>query len=286
MQFHNANQDVQIGEDFTFTVTFDNTGTDVGYGPFVDLIFPVNGVDGAAGTDTADGIDFVGATYLGQPLNFIEVTFPDDGGGTGTIDHPFAVDNTGAPLQITGTAGDKLVVLELPFGSYAPGQPPADLVVTATTSNLADLGTDLIIQSRSGFRYGSDPLDNPTAPDPSILSDAGTDVTDPANPLTSWTEQLTVTPTLMSLTKTYLGPENETATGPNHPRQYRLDVDIADGQTISNLDITDSLPNNIVVTSIDVVTINGVPTTAYTDNLSSLTFPGNSLDLIITPAIR
>ena len=39
-----------IGENFDFTVTFDNTsGTDPGYGPFVDLIFPVNGADGAGG---------------------------------------------------------------------------------------------------------------------------------------------------------------------------------------------------------------------------------------------
>ena len=278
VEFANANQNAQLGETFAFTVTFDNTGTDVGYGPFVDLIFPVNGIDGAAGNDTADGIDFAGATYLGQPLNFIEITFPDDGGGTGTIDHPFAVDVTGNPMQITGTAGDKLVVLELPFGSFSPGQPPADLIVSATTSILADLDSDLIIQSRSGFRYGSDPLDNPTA-DPSVISDATTDV---SNPLTGWSEQLTVTPTLMSLTKTYLGPENETATGPNFPHQYRLDVDIADGQTISNLDITDSLPNNIVITSIDSVLVNGAAS-PYTDNLSSLTFPGNNLDLTITP---
>jgi uncharacterized repeat protein (TIGR01451 family)/fimbrial isopeptide formation D2 family protein len=50
--------------------------------------------------------------------------------------------------------------------------------------------------------------------------------------------------TLLSLTKTYIGPEDETATGPNYPHQYRIDVDIAPGQTIANLDVTDLLPNN------------------------------------------
>lgn len=282
VQFGNANQQVPIGENFQFTVTFDNTGADTGYGPFIDLVFPVNGADGSAGSDTADGVDFVNATYLGQSLNTIELTFPDDGGGTGTVDHPFALDATGSPLQITGTAGDKLVVVELPFGSYTTGQPPADIVITATTNNLADLGTDLTIQSRSGFRYGLDPLDNPAA-DPSILSDSGTDVTDPTQVATRWAERMTVTPTLMELTKTYLGPEDETATGPNHLQQYRIDVDIADGQTISNLDIIDSLPNNVVVTSIDSVTVNG-SSAAYTDNLSSLSFPGNGLELVITPS--
>ena len=34
---------VFIGQAFTFTVTFDNTSaTDTGYGPFIDLLFPVN----------------------------------------------------------------------------------------------------------------------------------------------------------------------------------------------------------------------------------------------------
>ena len=274
VQFQDPNQDVRIGEDFQFTVTFDNTGTDTGFGPFVDLVFPVNGADGAAGTDTADGVDFISATYLGQTLNTIELTFPDDGGGIGAIDHPFAVDASGNPLQVTGTAGDKLVVVELPFGSYTTGQPPADIVINATTSNLADLGTDLIIGSRSGFRFGSDPLDNPGA-DPSIISDAAIDSS-------SWTEQLLVTPTLLELTKTYLGPEDETATGPNHVQQYRIDIDIADGQTISNLDIIDSLPPNVVVTAINSVEVNGAAA-AYSDNLGSLSFPGNNLELIVTP---
>jgi fimbrial isopeptide formation D2 family protein/uncharacterized repeat protein (TIGR01451 family) len=273
-QFQAANQEVQIGEDFEFSIVFQNTGNDTGYGPYLDVVLPVNGVDGAAGTEIPDGIDFVNATYLGQTLNTIELTFPDDGGGVGTVDHPFGLDSTGAPLQISGTAGDKLVVVELPFGSYTQGQPPAEIVISATTSSLADLGADLTIATRSGFRFGSDPLDNPNS-DPSVVSDGATDSS-------TWSETLTVTPTLMSLTKTYLGPEDETATGPNHVQQYRLDVDIADGQTISNLDVIDSLPNNVVVTSIDSVLVNGA-SAAFTTNLGLLTFPGNNQDLIITP---
>ncbi|MGH9676409.1 MAG: hypothetical protein ACRD36_04845 [Candidatus Acidiferrum sp.] len=52
-------------------------------------------------------------------------------------------------------------------------------------------------------------------------------------------------PELFMLKKTCIGPENETATGPNFPRQYKLDVSIAPGQTITNLDVTDLLPNNL-----------------------------------------
>src|SRR3972149_6417900 len=43
---------VPLGEAFSFTVSFDNTsavGSDVGYGPIIDLLLPINGADGNAG---------------------------------------------------------------------------------------------------------------------------------------------------------------------------------------------------------------------------------------------
>lgn len=49
----------------------------------------------------------------------------------------------------------------------------------------------------------------------------------------------------MNLTKTYDGFEDEIATGPNFPGQYTIAVNIADGQTITDLDVVDLLPNNI-----------------------------------------
>lgn len=217
---------VFIGEAFSFTVTFDNTAaTDVGYGPYIDLIFPVTGADGA-GAAVDDGIDFVNATYLGQPVTTTQLTFPT---GTGCVLHPYAVDNTGNPIQVCGTPGDKLVVLQLPFGSFTADQPPAAVTVNATLSNLADLGTPLTITARGGFRYGNDPLDNPIT-DPSIIGA---------------TTNATVTPKLIDITKTYNGPEDETATGPNFPRSWTITVDIAAGQTVTNLDVTDLLPNNV-----------------------------------------
>lgn len=246
--------ETMIGEQFTFNVTFQNTGApgEVGYGPFVDLIFPVNGLDGAAGTDTPDGIDFTGATYLGAAVTATEFIFPDDGGGVGSVDHPYAVDNTGAPLQVSGTAGDKLVVLQLPFGSFTPEQPDASLAIGATLSDHADLGAPLSIAARAGFQYGADSLSNP-ATDPSILSDIQSDSS-------AWTVSDAVTPTLMTLTKTYQGPENETATGPSYVRQYQLNIELADGQTVTDLDLIDQLPNNIVVTGIDSITPAGTVT--------------------------
>lgn len=217
--------EVAIGESFSFTVSFDNTSpTDVGYGPYIDLELPTIGADGA-GPATDDGVTFVSATYLTFPVTVQVLTCP-------VAAHPY----TGLPVSCT--AGNQYVVMELPFGSFTNNQPPALITVNASLSNLADLGVPLTIRATPGFRFGADPLDNPGS--------------DP--PIVGTTQSANVTPTLITLSKSYDGPENETATGPNFPRRYTITVDIADGQTISNLDVRDFLPPNVAFLS--VVSIN------------------------------
>ena len=257
---------VMIGESFELSVAFDNAdATDAGYGPFVDLLVPVNGQDGTGGVG-ADGISFDAATYLGVPVVTTILTFPNDGGGTGLVDHPYAVDAAGVPLTIVGSAGDQLVVIQLPFGSFTADQPAAVITVDMSLSNLADLGQDLRLRARAGFQYGNDALDNPAA-DPSLVSDT------PAAADT-WTVAEPVEPILIELTKIYIGPEDETATGPNFPRQYTIDVDIADGQTITNLDVTDLLPNNVRLLTVDTITPAGSTTTFPTTPANA---PSNAL---------
>ncbi len=210
-----------VGEPFSFTVEFDNTSpTDVGYGPYVDVELPTIGADGA-GPATDDGISFVSATFLGVPVTSTVLTCP-------VASHPY----TGLPVSCT--AGNQLVVLQLPFGSFTNTQPPATITVNVNLSNLADVGTPLTIRATPAFRYGADPLDNPG--------------TDP--PIFGSTQSASATPTLMRLAKSYNGPEDETATGPNFPRRYTITVDIANGQTITNLDVFDFLPNNLAYLSL------------------------------------
>ena len=144
--------------------------------------------------------------------------------------HPYAKDASGNFIVICGlTVGDHYVSLLLPFGSFVPDQTPAELTISASMSNLADLGEDLNIRSSGGYMFGNDPLDNPTS-DPSLV---GAFVNNPVNP------------TLFTLTKVYVGPENETATGPNYLRTYTLTVDVANGQELTNFDLMDYLPGNI-----------------------------------------
>lgn len=240
---------VFIGENFSFNVQFSNPSgipTDVGYGPFVDLLFPFNGADGAAGTSTPDGVDFISATYLGTPVQATVITLTDTDGFTATTDgfaiHPYAfsvsIDSKGKPVRVpaivTGTAGDKLVVLRLPFGSFVPGQTPVDITVSASLSNLADLNTSLPIRYRGGYMYGATPLDDWCC-DPLIASAGADGNTWPAS---------SITPILYTMMKDNPMPEYETATGPNFPRTYIINTDVPTAQLVTNLTVTDTMPND------------------------------------------
>jgi fimbrial isopeptide formation D2 family protein len=217
-----ANPDVLIGETFRITATFDNAGTTPGYGPYVDLFVPSRGADGGA---SPDGVTVVGASYLGQSLNVTQVVLTAGDVAAGRVAHPYARDTGGSNLVTIPTgfvAGDRLVVIEMPFGSYAADQPTAAITIDARLSSLADVGTALQMVARAGLRYGADPLDNPS--------------TDPT--LEGATTSVALNPSLYRLTTTYIGPEDETATGPNFVRAYRVDVDVADGQTLSAVDLS------------------------------------------------
>jgi len=275
-----------LGEDFSFTASFDNTSataTDVGYGPFIDLIFPVTGADGwdlsplPPINDTDDGIDFSSATYGGNTLTSVVKTFPDADGAsgngiTGCVTHPWARNSSGNLIQVCGTAGDKLVSLQLPFGSFVPDQPKLDVTVNAHLSDLADITPAMSIKFRGGYRYGDTPLDDwCCSTTPYIVS-----ATDPDT--TTW-PGANVPPTVMAFEKSYVGPGNlqdETATGPNFPRQYVMTVDVAAGQTLTNLDISDLLPPNMQFVSIDAANT----TTGYSlQSTPSTSTPGGTLTL-------
>ncbi len=248
----NVPTSVQIGADFSFTVTFDNISAgETGYGPFIDLYFPANGIDGAVSAPQ-DGIDFISAAYLGSTLsssNIREFTF----GPTGQILHPFLRETNGAAHVVQGIPGDKLVVVQLPFGSFVPGQPAVPITINARLSNLADLNAPLTLRARGGFRYGTSPLDDWCCDAP-LVSDSRPNAG-------VWSPSAPVTPNLLTITKTYSFAENETATGPNFPRTYTIRVDVPDQQTITNLVVTDYLPNNAAFLSVDSITPTGSVTT-------------------------
>lgn len=248
--------EVLIGEPMKFKVKFKNAGTAVGYGPFVDLVLDAGGANiklAKTPNCACDGIKFVSAqvvdinppggplalpaspintTPCGTTLSNIGVSHPFAGSGVNAVDLPL---------------GAQLVTLALPFGSFEPDQPEIVVEVTANVSNLADANFPLKISARGGFQFGAlDALDNPgpPTPDPPILSDESSPGIQGVNSV-SWIAQATTTPTVMIIKKAYSGPEDETATGPNFPHLYTLTVDIANTQTVSNVILTDCLPDNM-----------------------------------------
>jgi hypothetical protein len=224
---------VSIGNNFNFTLTIANSGSSEGYSPFIDLIEPTIGADGAGIANEDDGITLNSASYLGQNLTMTKLVFPETGTGCGAgqtpVSHPLAVDTSGQNLIVCGTPGNTLVVVALPFGSFVPEQSPTDIDFTALLSQKADNNFPLQIQYRTGFRFGNDALNN-FSTDPTLLSSFSSS---------------TINPVLFTVSKSYNGPENETATGPNFKRRYTINADLGVGQTVANLDLIDKLPNNI-----------------------------------------
>ena len=271
--------DALIGENFTFILSFRNTGSNPGYGPFIDLVFPSNGADGDYNRAVQDGVEFVRASTHGYTFSTSEETlavekFPDLAGPSGSstcVNHPWARLGDGNYAQVCGPAGDTLISLRLPFGAFVPGQPAAEIEVEAKLSHLADLDVPLNIRFRGGCLYGNDSLDNWCCGDTPIFSHTSSNSGSwPPGP---------VTPKLVVFEKSYVGPDNvqdETSSGPNFIRQYVLTANIATGQTLTDFEVNDKLPDTEQFVSLDA----GGTTPGYTiTSTPGTTVPGGTLGL-------
>jgi large repetitive protein len=203
-----------LGESVTYNFAFNNPdATLTGFGPYIVVAVDSTGADGAPNPD-GFGVPVVRSTgTVLSPLGKTVLT------SAKTYDNPFT-GQTGLSAPAGYTAGDTIYIYQLPFISFTPDQ-STDVDITLPTSNLADVGVPLNLTVIPAFRDT-----NATAPfSPQISAPVVTDAI----------------PELYRLLKIYEGPEDETATGPNFIRRYRLDVDIATGQTINNLTLTDDL---------------------------------------------
>ena len=218
-------------------VTFDNSaaGDVIGYGPFIDLVIDATGADGA-GAEEDDGVAFLGASHLGSTLTTYTFTFPEHFSGVGCVAHPLARDTDMTAYQVCGQSGDTLVVIELPYGSFVTTQPAAVVDLNLAISDRADTTTPHVVHARGGYQFGLTPLDDPCC-DPTLLDPESSDSS-------AWSSASTL-PTLLETRAVYVGPEDETATGPNFPRRYNLIVDVADGQTTTDNLLTATLPETM-----------------------------------------
>jgi fimbrial isopeptide formation D2 family protein/uncharacterized repeat protein (TIGR01451 family) len=230
-----GNTNFLLGESVSFSFNFTNTSaTDVGYSPYIAVAVDTSGPDGAT-SGPLDGFGTPVATAAGGPLQLvgqINLTI-----GQTTYDNPFT-GQTNIPVPTGFGNNDTIYIYRLPFGSFTPGQSTL-INLTIPTSNLADLGTPLNLAVTPGFR-DDEPADNgPAINGTTAFSDA--------------------TPQLYTLRKVYIGPESETATGPNYVRQYRLEVDVATGVTVTNLRVSDILPDTIQLVGRDTTVVAGNP---------------------------
>ncbi len=201
-----ASSNPLLGAAITLEATFDNASVaDAGFGPYLDVRLPIGGVDGD------DGVLFTSASYLGTniaPKAKVTCT------GAAVV-HPLTGLSVECPL------GEQLIVLQLPFGSFTPTQPSATVQIVGAVSDLADIGVPLSWSTTPGFAYGNAAV-------------GGT-------PIVGSAQTAAITPQVVQFTKRYLGPEGETATGPNYPRSFQLTTDLAAGQVITDLSVGDTM---------------------------------------------
>ncbi|MDF1825945.1 MAG: isopeptide-forming domain-containing fimbrial protein [Verrucomicrobiales bacterium] len=310
-----TNQDQFVNDNIEFNISFDNNGGQEGYVPYVDFlaepemeIQSVSAFGGALSNSEGDGADPIGMVSLtgelvdiatGNPINHPQYSTSigspssDYFGGAGSGSDPVTFDPS--------FAGYYVYSVQLPFGSFTPGNPPADIVVEASLDDADNVEANRTyeLHARGGFSLGCDPLDNP-----------GTIASVDDAPVFGAFSSSSVYPVVMDLVKTASTAEEdgaytgENVSGPNHPVTYRLEIDIADGETINNLNLTDVLPDDLAylgglsVTdgsggAISFVTngepqlstddINGV---SAADNTLDITFPsvtgGAGVDIIVT----
>ncbi len=211
-----SSSNILLGEQANFGFRFANTSpTDAGFAPFIEVAMDTSGRDGAA-TNPRDG--YSTPTVTGAGLTLTPATTITLIAGQTTYINPLTGESRAVPAGFG--KNDTIFIYSLPFGSFSPTQSTA-VTITAPTSKLADVGTILPIAVTGGFRDNEAALNGP-----GIYF----------GPATAG-----VTPELYRFKKIYLGPESETATGPNFVRRYRLEVDIADGQTLTNTKLNDDL---------------------------------------------
>ncbi|TKB05876.1 SdrD B-like domain-containing protein [Desulforhopalus sp. IMCC35007] len=274
--------DPMIGEDFTFTVTYNNDRTETVYGPYIDLVLD-RGLEGDEVTDvtrTDDGISFESATYLGVDVEYHTQIVNN----AGEVTHNWVKDpNTGEALVITGlNPGDEFVTLRLPFGSFTPDQTAAEIEVTAHMSENADVGdindpdAALDVTIYRGAMYGLTAADDYTTDNPirdggetiSFLPEViafnteinvptvGSDCQEQHDPIADDIREVAT-----DLDTVFEQNYQEIPTGPNFPAEYISTIDIAENQNVDSLVYTQEVPDSIYYTGVTSISVGGVALT-------------------------
>ena len=310
LPLHEMPKEVSPGHDFTFTLTFENTGPGPGYGPYIDLYLPALGIDDESTNGPCDGITFVKAdALLASPPTYSLNTFP----ASGHAIRPTAVTTTtpaGTPSPMSCTKpvsvasiGGPITPLNVhPFGGAIPVS--GSLIPTNPGLMAGPGGYELVVielpfgsyyptQGKTYVDVKAHVSDHADANQALTIfarggfrfgdSQLGTNPPVPIQQLPFVHEDTTPVPFTISKVCTLLSgapcPENETATGPNFPMYYVITVDIDDGLTINPLIVEDILPDNVHYADNLHYTGGVVTTPPSVIQEPSLTLPGGLLHL-------
>ncbi|MBI5506259.1 MAG: DUF11 domain-containing protein [Deltaproteobacteria bacterium] len=232
-----------IGENFTFSVNFDNTAptgsVQVGYNALLELLVP----------PAVTLNPTLSSPVLGDIAPTVAVVVPVSGVVTNTI--------TGETLSGL-TPGVTYYLYELPLGSMPPEQPSVDLGFTAAVAATEPPGIAVVpsIIAAASFGLGADPLLNP-ATDPVVRNAIAGVVVTPTPSSQGTADTADVIPVLYIPYKTSAVLDgNGTATGPNFPIVYTLSADIADPATIDSFRLYDVIPDALRFTGITDIRAN------------------------------
>jgi uncharacterized repeat protein (TIGR01451 family)/fimbrial isopeptide formation D2 family protein len=213
-----------LNSNINIQVSFTNTGDALGYYPMMEVKLPA-GIE--CNTNCQNGI--IITSPGGAPVSF--TAFGPAGGSTNYT-------NPVTGNQVAVTAGQSVIFLSLPVGSVAENQPPVTYSIPAKVISSAALGVPAPVNATAVFALGA--LANGTR------GPCGTNDTICTN-----APAVNVIPTLLLLEKSVANLfDGASATGPNYPRRFTLDVTVADTFTTTTNVITDTLPNTFVFSSL------------------------------------
>ena len=207
------------GDTGSLRLTFDETAA-TGFSPWLELQV----------TAPSDSLSFGTPSWAGLTLTTQTYTFTRSG-----TSGPYTLINPITGVTLTSATPDKLLIWQLPVGSYVASAPElvVDLPVTVTAT--APLLGPVQLRAGGGYALGSDPLNNP--------------LTDP--PISAPNVAGQVVPAPLTFSKTSNLAESETVTGPNFGGFWRLSANVADGAQLSNLLFSDSLPSDLNLLAIN-----------------------------------
>jgi fimbrial isopeptide formation D2 family protein/uncharacterized repeat protein (TIGR01451 family) len=140
--------------------------------------------------------------------------------------------------QVSVTAGQSVIFFSLPVGSVAQNEPAITYSIPAQLRSTATLGVALPVNATAVFALGAVP-DGTRGP------------CNTGDTLCTAATTANVTPSVLILEKSVAALfDGATATGPNYPRRFTLNVTVADTFTTTTNVVTDTLPNTFVFTAL------------------------------------